>query len=205
MPTSTDSAALGRVRWKRFAAILVPGVVGAGALLAGTANGAISPSFAVSGSSFKVSVDSLDGQGFEQFGGLDKSKDGKGHPIQVSAIRKATIRNMCQSMVVPVPGIGKLSVILHAGGPGGAPVKADNLVMDVESLQANAKFTNIQIGRDASTVNQAPAKGQPGMFAQQADAIHLDHVKQVAWATTAGTFRLNGLKLGLKTGSHECF
>jgi hypothetical protein len=204
MPTSADTA-VGRVRWKRFAAIIVPGVVAAGALSFMTAEGAIAASFAVSGNSFKVSVDSLDGKGFEQFGAVDKSADGKTHPVQVSGIRSATIRNMCQSMVVPTP-IGTLSVILHAGAPGGAPVEASNLVMDVASLSANAKFTNIQIGRDAATVNQVPGvTGAAGGFAQQATAVHLDHVQQTAWATTAGTFKLNGLRMSLQPGSHECF
>lgn len=204
MPISTDSA-LGRVRWKRFTAILVPGVVAAGALLFMTAKGAIASSFAVSGSSFKVSVDSLDGQGFEQFGGIDTSADGKGHAIQVSGIHNATIRNMCQSMVVPTP-IGKISVVLHAGGDGSAPVTAKNLVMDVASLQGDAEFKNIQIGRDASTLTEVPGvKGAAGGFAQQATDVHLKNVRQTAWATTAGTFKLNGLHMTLDPGSHECF
>lgn len=204
MPTAVDNAT-GRVRWKRFAAIMVPAAVAAGALVFMTSEGAIAASFAVSGSSFKVSVDSLDGAGFEQFGAIDKSADGKGHPVQVSAIGNATIRNLCQSMAVPTP-LGTLSVVLHAGGPGGAPVQAKNLVMDVESLAANAEFTNIQIGRDASTVNQVPGvTGAAGGFAQQATRVHLDHVRQTAWATTAGTFKLNGLRMSLQPGSHDCF
>jgi hypothetical protein len=184
---------------------MVPAAVAAGALVFMTSEGAIAASFAVSGSSFKVSVDSLDGAGFEQFGAIDKSADGKGHPVQVSAIGNATIRNLCQSMAVPTP-LGTLSVVLHAGGPGGAPVQAKNLVMDVESLAANAEFTNIQIGRDASTVNQVPGvTGAAGAFAQQATRVHLDHVRQTAWATTAGTFKLNGLRMSLQPGSHDCF
>ncbi len=203
---STDAGrATGHVHWKRFAAIIGPGALGAGALVFMTAQGAIASSFAVAGSSFKVSVDSLDGKGFEQFGGLDKSADGKVHPVQVSGIRTATIRNMCQSMAVPTP-LGTLTVVLHAGGPGSAPVEAKNLVMDVDSLSANAEFSNIEIGRDAATVNEVPGvKGPSGGFGQQATRVHLDHVHQTAWATTAGTFKLNGLRMSLSSGSHDCF
>jgi hypothetical protein len=64
----------------------------------------------------------------------------------------------------------------------------------------------IQIGRDASTVNQLPGvTGTVGGFAQQATSLQLDHVQQTAWATTAGTFKLNGLRMSLKPGSHACF
>lgn len=203
---STDAGrTTGHVHWKRFAAIIVPGALASGVLVFMTAQGAIAASFAVAGSNFKVSVDSLDGQGFEQFGGMDKSADGKLHPVQVSGIRSATIKNMCQSMAVPTP-LGTVTVVLHAGGDGSAPVEAKDLVMDVDSLSANAEFSNIEIGRDASTVNELPGvKGPVGGFGQQATKVHLDHIHQTAWATTAGTFKLNGLRMSLSNGSHDCY
>ncbi|MGH3389927.1 MAG: DUF6230 family protein [Actinomadura sp.] len=205
MPTSTDGTALGRVRWKRFAAVMAPAAVGAGALVFLTAQGAIAASFAVSGDSFKVAVDRLDGKGFVQYGGIDVSKDGVKHPVQVSAIREATIRGMCQSLLVKTP-VGPLTVQLSAGN-GDTPVTARNLVMDVESLSADAEFGNIEIGRDAGTLDKGPegARGATGMFGQQADRVRLTNVQQTAWATTAGTFKLSGLKIGLKPGTHECF
>jgi hypothetical protein len=205
MPTSTDGAALGRVRWKRFAAVMAPAAVGAGALVFMTAQGAIAASFAVSGDSFKVAVDQLDGKGFVQYGGVDGSKDGAKHPVQISGIREATIHNMCQSVLVKTP-LGPITVQLHAG-QGDTPVTAKNLTMDVESLSADAEFTNVEIGRDASTLDKGPegAVGASGMFGQQADKVRLTNVKQTAWATTAGTFKLSGLQIGLKPGTHECF
>ncbi|MFG2085167.1 MULTISPECIES: DUF6230 family protein [unclassified Spirillospora] len=204
MSTLNDGAGFGGVRWRRFAAILIPGLMAAGGLVAMAGQGAIASSFAVSGSSFKVSVGSLDGTGFEQFGGFDTTKDGEGHPVQVSRIRSATIRDLCQSVLVSTPA-GKVTVVLRAG-QGDKPVEASNLVMDVESLAADAEFTDIQIGRDASTLDQVPgAKGAAGGFAQQAGRIRLTNVKQTAWATTAGTFKLNGLRMSVRPGTHECF
>ncbi|GAA0214997.1 DUF6230 family protein [Actinomadura nitritigenes] len=197
-PTDAAAAGLGRVRWKRFAAIAAPAAVGAGALVFMTAQGAIASSFAVSGSSFKVSADSLTGTGFVQYGDVDASKDGTKHPVQVSGIKNATITNMCQSVKV-----GPFTLRLTAGTKG-TPVQASDLVLDVEQLDADAEFSNIEIGRDASTLDKGPngAKGTAGMFGQQADSIKLTGVKQVAWATTAGTFKLSDLSMKL---GKECF
>src|SRR5258706_9495485 len=58
---------LGRTRWRRFAAVLTPAVAAVGLMVVGIANGAVPLSFAVSGSTFKVSADSLDGTGFVQY------------------------------------------------------------------------------------------------------------------------------------------
>ena len=41
--------------------------------------------------------------------------------------------------------------------------------------------------------------------AQQAEKAVLKDVKQTAWATTAGTFKLSGLKMSLSTGVKECY
>ncbi|MEU4822386.1 DUF6230 family protein [Actinomadura citrea] len=196
--TPSSDAALGRVRWKRFAAIAAPAAIGAGALVLMTAQGAIASSFAVSGGSFKVSADSLNGQGFVQYGGVDAGKDGAKHPVQISGIRSAQIRNMCQSVKV-----GPFTLRLTAG-TGAKPVEASDLVLDVEQLNADATFSDMEIGRDASTLGKGPdgAQGPAGMFGQQASTIELRNVKQVAWATTAGTFKLNDLSM--KLGA-ECF
>lgn len=195
---SDASAPVGRVRWNRFAALAVPAAIGAGALAFMTAQGAIASSFAVSGGSFKVSADSLTGQGFVQYGGVDTGKDGAKHPVQISGIKSAQIRNMCQSVKV-----GPFTLRLTAG-TGSKPVEASDLVLDVEQLNADATFSNIEIGRDASTLDKGPdgAQGPAGMFGQQASSIELRNVKQVAWATTAGTFKLSDLSMKL---GDECF
>jgi hypothetical protein len=196
--TNSPEAPLGRVRWKRLAAIAAPAALGAGALIFMTASGTIASSFAVSGSSFKVSADSLDGSGFVQYGDVDQSKNGDKHPVQISGIRSAKIKNMCQSVKV-----GPFTLRLTAG-TGGKPVEASNLVLDVEQLNADATFKNIQIGQDASTLNKGPSgvQGHAGGFGQQASTVQLTNVKQVAWATTAGTFKLSNLSMKL---GDECF
>src|SRR5207248_8232712 len=105
------SPALGRTRWRRFAAVLVPALALAGVIVFGMANGAIAASFAVSGSTFKVSADELVGTGFVQYGGLAVDKAGRQHPVAVSGIGKATLTNLCQSVVAP----GGISLVIRAG------------------------------------------------------------------------------------------
>lgn len=54
----------GRTRWQRFAVVLALSLLAAGVLMVGLANGAIGASFALSGSSFKISASQLRGSGF---------------------------------------------------------------------------------------------------------------------------------------------
>jgi hypothetical protein len=193
---------------------MVPSVAATACIGIALAQGALAASFSVSGQSFKVTADKLVGTGFSQYGAIDAGTtlDGKktAHPVAVSAFKNASITNMCQSVVTPnIPLLGSVSLTLKAGG-GGTPVQAENLYIDVEELEANATFENIDIGVAAKDANKGPGmKGNetsnPYGFAQQADRATLTDVKQTAWATTAGTFKLSGLKMSLSTGVKECY
>ncbi|MEU9138181.1 DUF6230 family protein [Streptomyces sp. NPDC048404] len=205
----------GGTRWKRFAVVMVPSVAATAAIGVALAQGALAASFSVSGQSFKVSADKLEGQGFSQYGALDQGTglDGKSalHPVAVSAFKSADITSMCQSVVTPnIPVLGSVSLVLKAGG-GGTPVHADNLYIDVEDLGADATFKNIDIGVAAKDANKGPGmkgggeQANPYGFAQQAESATLTDVKQTAWATTAGTFKLSGLKMSVSAGTHECY
>jgi hypothetical protein len=203
----------GGTRWKRFAVVMVPSIAATAAIGVGLSQGALAASFSVSGQSFKVTADRLVGDGFNQYGSMDKgvTLDGKEtyHPVAVSAFKSAKISNMCQSVVTPhVPVFGNISLQLTAG-TGDTPVKAENLYIDVESLQTtSAVFKNIDIGVAAGQATKGPelsAGANPNGFAQHADEAVLTGVKQTAWATTAGTFNLSNLKMSLKTGVHECY
>ena len=206
----------GGTRWKRFAVVMVPSVAATAAIGVALSQGALAASFSVSGQSFKVTADRLDGKGFSQYGSLSTGYDLKGnkaaHPVAVSGFKSAEIRGMCQSVVTPdVPFIGSVSLELRAGG-GGTPVKAENLYLDVAELKANATFKNIDIGVAAKDAKKGPGI-QPGTeknvnpfgFAQQAESATLTDVKQTAWATTAGTFKLSGLSMKLHKGVKECY
>jgi len=193
---------------------MVPSVAATAAIGVALAQGALAASFSVSGQQFKVSADQLEGDGFSQYGALDSgyTLDGKKttHPVAVSAFKSATIKGLCQSVVTPnIPVLGSVSLILHAGG-GEKPVEADNLYIDLDDLSADATFTNIDIGVAAGSASKGPGiksgdTANPYGFAQQAEHASLTGVKQTAWATTAGTFKLSGLKMSVSTGTHECY
>ncbi|MEV0961308.1 DUF6230 family protein [Streptomyces sp. NPDC049910] len=213
----------GGTRWKRFAVVMVPSVAATAAIGVGLAQGALAASFAVSGQEFKVSTDSLTGKGFAQYGGVDMGYKNVAegdeqvlHPVAISAFKDASIRGMCQSVVTDVPLLGKITLKLKAGG-GKEAVRATNLYLDVTELDADAEFKNIDIGvaaknTDDPDIGKGPAvKDKTIMqngFAQQAEEVTLTGVKQKAWATTAGTFKLSGLSMRLHKGAGsgvECY
>lgn len=200
MKDSQGNLVLGRTRWRRFAAVAIPAGLLAGGLMAGVANGAVPVMLNVSGQTFKVSADTLEGGKFSQYGGVVVKKDGTVIPVLASAIDDATLKNLCQS--VTVPGT-PFSMVIRAG-QGDKTVTAHGLYIGMDQLSGDAVFTNIDIGSDASTVGTAN-KGAPGDFAQQADHVKITDLKQRAYSTHAGTFNLSGLTLKLSLSGEECF
>lgn len=193
---SITSPRYGRVRWRRFGIIVLPAAVVAAVLIGLTAKGAVAASFAVSGQQFTVTANTLKGTGFEQYGSTYKESNGKEQPVAVSVIRNATMSNLCQSVKV-------LGVTLRiTAGSGSTPVTASNLVVGATDLSGNATFSNISVGQDAGTLNQAGETGQAGTFGQQATAVSITNVHQLAWSTTAGTFKLPGFHL--QVGGASC-
>lgn len=204
-----ESVARGGTRWTRFAVVMVPSVAATAAIGVALSQGALAASFSVSGQQFKVTADRLDGQGFVNYGAMDVSGSGK-HPVTVIGLEDATITDLCQSVVIPVPIFGDVSMKLTAGRPGDPKVKANKLYIDADDLQANATFTGIDIGVsvDDTSKGPGPSKGDdyvPDSFAQQADSVVFTDVKQRAWATTAGTFQLSGLAMKVQRGKNECY
>jgi len=187
----------GHTQWRRFTAILLPSLALVAVLLVLTAQSLLAVSFSISGTPFVVTARELKGQGFEQFGVLDRSvlRVLPGHTNQIiltaNAIRSATLTDLCQSV-----SIGGLSLRITAGDAG-TPVRATNLIVDADRLSGNARFTHINIGQDASTLTEVPGvRGPAGDFAQQAATVTITHLFQHAFATTAGTFTLPDLHLG---------
>ena len=152
----------------RIVLAAVPVAVVATVLLGGVANGAVPVSFAVSGSQFQISASELDGTSFSQYAGVTTDSKGGQHQVAIANIANATLTNMCQSVTSDTP-LGKVGVKITAGG-GGKPVVAQGLQIGMTDLKGDAKFTNIRIGVDASTVNTA-ATGAAGDFAQDSDGI----------------------------------
>jgi len=186
----------GRVRWRRFAVLAVPAAGAAAALVVLTAQSVLAVSFSLSGMPFVVTARELRGQGFEQFGVLDRSVlrvlPGGGNRVVLAAnaIRSATLTDLCQSVTV-------LGLTLRVtAGTGGTPVRASGLVVDADQLSGDARFTHIVIGQDASTLDRVPGvRGPAGGFGQQAATVTITGLRQHAYATTAGTFTLPDFRL----------
>ncbi|MFP1626533.1 DUF6230 family protein [Streptomyces sp. 5K101] len=204
----------GGTRWKRFAVVMVPSVAATAAIGIGLAQGALAASFSISGQEFKVKAKELEGYDFIQYGSVAHGKDLEGKdfadPVGVSGFSEAYITDMCQSVVTPkVPFLGNVSLELRAGTPGHERVYAKDIYLDVSELNADAEFSNIDIGVAAGSLKnpgiQPGTKANPYGFSQRAEKAVLKNVEQKAWATTAGTFKLSGLSLRLHQGVKECF
>jgi hypothetical protein len=175
----------------------VPATLVAGALAVLTAEGALGVQFAISGMPFTVTATELDGTGFEQFGGLDSMAPGSPNEgdtggqvlVVTSAIKKATLTKLCQSV-----DLGGTNLLITAGD-GKEKVTASDLTTDSTELSGDAAFRNIEIGNDASTLTKAGVKGPIGVFSQQADHVFIADLRQTNYATTAAVFKLPGLKL----------
>jgi len=192
----------GRTNWRRFAlAAGIPAVV-AGGLVFGVATGALAASFSISGTQFKLSADKLEGTGFTQYsGGLQRGKE-----VQLAAmsgIKSAKIYNLCQTVAA-----GPVVLRIEAGKDADHPVEADDLLIGMSELSGDATFKNIDIGQDASTLSKdgAATHGAAGGFGQQADSVTIDGLHQIAYSTSASTFKLTGMSLKLYIGNgKECF
>ncbi|MGW3858068.1 DUF6230 family protein [Micromonospora arida] len=196
----------GRTRWRRFVAMAVPATAAVGAILFGMSTGAIASDVTVSGQTFKIGAARLEGDGFKQYGGVvrEKGADGKTRPIAVAEISSAELYNLCQSIRSDLPG---LPVVLTINaGEGKEPARAKDLLIAMDSLDGNATFTNIKIGRDATDLN---ATAQKGSFGQNSDHVTILDLQQVSRYTTAATFNLVGLRLKVNVGDEakgkECF
>ncbi|WP_031486900.1 DUF6230 family protein [Streptomyces bicolor] len=193
----SGSTRRGRVRARRVAVMAVPATLVAGTLAVLTAEGALGVQFAISGMPFTVTATELNGTGFEQFGGLDHMAPGSPNEgdtggqvlVVTSAIKNATLTKLCQSV-----DLGGTNLLITAGA-GKDKVTATDLTTDSTELSGDAAFGNIEIGNDASTLTKAGVKGPIGVFSQQADTVFIKDLRQTNYATTAGVFKLPGLKL----------
>ncbi|MEU6177167.1 DUF6230 family protein [Streptomyces coeruleorubidus] len=203
-PVTTDvgdaPARRGRVRGRRAAVMAVPAAAVAAGLAILTAEGALGVQFAISGMPFTVTATELNGTGFAQFGGLDEMAEGSPNAgdtggqvlVVTSVIKDATLSKLCQSV-----DLGGTNLVIRAG-EGAAKVRASDLTTDSTELTGDAAFRNIEIGNDASTLDKAGplGRGPKGVFSQQSDTVRIANLRQTNYATTAGVFKLPGLKLG---------
>ena len=128
-------------------------------------------------------------------GSPNAGKTGGALVLMVSAINQAYLTNLCQSI-----SLGGEYLKITAGS-GGTPASAQTLVVDSSQINGDsATFSNMNIGQDASTLNEVPGvTGPKGLFSQQADSVNITNLRQTNYATTAGTFTLPGLSMSFSS------
>jgi len=186
----------------RIVLAAVPVAVVATVMMAGVAQGAVPVAFSISGSQFQIAASQLNGTGFSQYAGTTKDTAGKSHDVAIANIAQASLADLCQSVVTTLPTGNKVGIMITAGG-GGKPATATNLQIGMTDLKGDSSFDNIRIGVDASAVNTVP-KGDAGDFAQDASGIHIAHLQQQSWSTTASVFNLTGMHVQVTDGT-TCF
>ncbi|OPC77138.1 hypothetical protein B4N89_42015 [Embleya scabrispora] len=187
---------------RRFALI----ATGALALSAGTLWGTIAAgvpvSFAVSGGTFRISADHLSGKDAVQFASYRTDAGDRRHPVAVAGIADARLTNLCQSSVAHTP-FGDLTLTIRSG-PNTA-VRAEHLVIDLDRLNGDMTFGQVQMGRDAATLDAVPGVvGTPGAYGQQARTLEIDKLRVQARSITAGTFSLTDASMSITAGDHSC-
>ncbi|MEU6771101.1 DUF6230 family protein [Streptomyces sp. NPDC046759] len=203
---------VGRTRWRRFAAVLVPSVAACAALGIAMGQGVLAASFLISGKKFEVSADTLTARGFSSYSMLDVTRQGETVPVLVTGSRHSTISALCQSVLVEVPVLGVQTLKLTGGKK--RPIEASNLFLDTtfqSAGQANFKGLDQGIAQGEITkgpINPGDRKSRffdPNGFGQQATSVVLTDVRVTAVALTAGTFNIPGLRVQIEHGRHECF
>ncbi|WP_129842568.1 DUF6230 family protein [Streptomyces sp. RFCAC02] len=203
-----ESQARGGTRWRRFGLVMVPSVAATAAIGVAIGSGALAASLTMSGDQFKVRVASLDGDGFVQYGTTITASGEGDRAVAASSFSHADIVDLCQSVVVDLPVLGEYTLKITAGTDPENPVVAENLFIDVTQLDAQATFTNIEIGVSTGSTGRIRdgEDTDEDSFAQRSDGVYLTDVEQVAYGTSAGSFKLTDLSLSLHRGSEEeCF
>lgn len=194
----------GRTAWKKAAAVAVPALTAVAVMAVAMSEGVLASSFAVSGSAFQVSSGRLSSKGLASYVQVDRSADGGGHPVALLGLGEATLTDLCQSSRVDTP-IGQVVFKLTAGGEAGE-VSASDLVIDGSDLVGDARFGEVEIGRDASALDRVPGvRGGAGAFGLQAADVTVAEVRSHAWSATGGNFRLKGLSLKVTLDGPACF
>lgn len=206
------SPCVGKTRWRRFAAFLVPSVAACMALGIAMGQGVLAASFLISGKEFQVTADTLTARGFSVYGMVDSTRQGKHVPVMVTGSRYSTITELCQSVLVEIPILGVQTLRLTGGDE--RPVEATNLFLDTTSQEAGqANFRGLEQGIAQGEITKGPINPgdrnspnfDPDGFGQQATSVTLTDVRLTAVALTAGTFNIPGLRVRLEHGRHECF
>ncbi|MFD8999867.1 DUF6230 family protein [Streptomyces sp. NPDC059582] len=202
---------VGRTRWRRFAAVLVPGVTACAVLGIAMAQGALAASFLISGYRFQVTADTLTARGLSIYTMVDVTKKHELVPVLVTGARQATVSGLCESATLDLPVLGTYTVTLTGGDE--RPAEATNLFIDATLVAAGqADFRNVDIGIAQGAITKGPIDPgdrdsrffDPSGLGQQATSVTLNDVSVTTVAVSAATFNIPNLRLRIERGRHSC-
>ncbi|GAA2268228.1 hypothetical protein GCM10010145_48470 [Streptomyces ruber] len=122
--------------------------------------------------------------------------------VAVAAIGRATLTDVCQSSVTRTP-FGALTLVIRSGR--GTPVEATGMVIDLQQVTGDLRFGQVQMGRDAATLDASPpTHGAPGAYGQQAKTFGITRMRMDAWSLAAGSFSLRDASMSIRPGARPC-
>jgi hypothetical protein len=181
------------------------GIVLIAGLLLAMAQGAIAASFTIAGVAGKLSADRFVARGVAQYPAVERTEE-RSVPVFTSGFRQAQAANFCFSVpVIDLAGVGP--VVLRITTPGAEGFQADNLLTTAEQIDGDLVQRNVELGRDAGELDRGPAdaKGQPGGFGLQSDTLEVDNIRIITRSVTAGTLRLDQVRIALRAQEQECY
>jgi hypothetical protein len=153
-------------------------------------------------SPFTVTAQRLHAQGAVQFASFRQDASGRQRPVAAVGLRKATLYGLCQSAVAHTP-LGTATLLIRADEQ--KPVRASSMALDLALLQGDMTFGQVEMGRDAATLEGAGVTGPSGTYGQQAGTLTIEHMRLEAWSVTAGMFSLDGVTMRVRAGAHPCW
>ncbi|MFF4603061.1 DUF6230 family protein [Streptomyces sp. NPDC001339] len=189
--------------WRRVAVSAVLALAGSATTVWSTTAAGVPVSFAVSGSTFQVTADQLNGREAVQYASFDKDARGRSRPVAVAGIGHARLTNVCQSSVARTP-FGPVTLTIRGGR--GALVTAEDLVIDLQQVRGDLRFGDVQMGRDASRLDAAGSLtgGVLGAYGQQARTLDITDMRLSAWSLAAGSFSLHDATMSIRPGNRPC-
>lgn len=206
--------AVGRTRWGRFTAVSAVSGVAIAALGVALAQGLLAASFNVNNKAFQIQSAGLEGSGFGAI--MDSvtkdNADGTtaGQAVARAGFQTAKLNGLCAAVHQNVLGL-PFTLRISAGNPTDSvtDITANDLILDGESVKANATMSGLALGKSADDVKMGTSAeslgGTAGNFGLQAGTANLNGLDAKAFGTTiAGSIGLSNLALGIETGSNNC-
>lgn len=182
----------GRTSRLRFALALAPLLVGASALLAGSAAGAVSVAFA---GEVPVTVHAVRVSGTGVSASPGSSGRGGLLPALATRMEQATVEDACVTSIAQLPVVGAVTAVVRIERASASGLTVEAGKSTARSLKlTGAKFSTPEVSLDRPT----------GLFTVGAQKVSASAVTTQPHAFTAGTIASQGVTIDLRQGEGGC-